>query len=237
MNIGECDNDEWWFWCHFSVLVLLVLTPIKFTLFRITRYTVLYTDEGTEQEEVEEEDIRPAPPDAEAVHLAASLGFPKGWKAVMKGKRYTITSPDGVDFKNKKAALVYLEQLSSMDGGDPPWRTSGHALLNKRVEYTSTHRMGSRQVFVKQTGTIKGWIASTDKDKQGEPGYISDQTGEPADLFHIVFDDEPHHPYAKLLIESMDMEENEVMESLLDSGGEDDAVSEPPSKRAKTDGS
>jgi hypothetical protein len=224
--------------CVIFLFCRLVLTLIRIRTVAI-RYTVLYTDEGTEQEEVEEEDIRPAPPDAEAMHLAATLGFPKGWKATTKGKRYTITSPDGIEFKNKKAAFVYLDQLSSMDGGDPPWRTSGHKLLNKRVEYTSTHRMGSRHVFVKQTGTIKGWISATDKDKQGEPGYVSDQTGEPADLFHIVFDDEPHHPYAKLLIESMDMEENEVMGSLLDGGGgdddDDDVVSEPPSKRAKTE--
>eukprot|EP00934_Nitzschia_sp_Nitz4_P008952 Nitzschia sp. Nitz4//scaffold192_size41448//24317//28613//NITZ4_007486-RA/size41448-snap-gene-0.53-mRNA-1//-1//CDS//3329540239//8942//frame0 len=41
-------------------------------------------------------------------------------------------------------------------------------------------------------------------------------TGEPANLFHVVFPDEPHHRYASHLLNSQDLEENEVSQNLLE---------------------
>lgn len=68
------------------------------------------------------------------------------------------------------------------DGGDdPPWRTEGHGYLRRRVRIANED--GSTSI-----GTVVGWIADTDTDKEGEPGFCDDE-GNPACLFHVRFED------------------------------------------------
>lgn len=35
--------------------------------------------------------------------------------------------------------------------------------------------------------------------KNGEPGFVS-ESGKPANLFHVEFDDDPNHPYGEYLL-------------------------------------
>ena len=94
---------------------------------------------------------------------------------------------------------------------DPPWRLTGHELIGQEVVLSQTHKVsGKRSVTVEQTGTVAGWIADTDTDRNGEPGYVCEATGKPANLFHVTFKDQPGHPHAKYLIDFQDMEEDEV---------------------------
>ena len=53
-------------------------------------------------------------------------------------------------------------------------------------------------------------------DKEGNPGFVSESTGEPADLFHVVFPDQPHHTYAAFLLAEQDLEGYEVEANLLE---------------------
>ena len=187
-------------------------------------YTVHYTDDDSTQADVKERMIRLAPPDLEAEELATALGLPAGWKATMNAKRYTIISPDGQHFRTKKSALDFIATMEDA-AGDPPWRTSDHEFIGLRVKYTSQHKPSARRTIdVVQVGQVTGWISETDVDRHGDPGYVNDRIGMPAALFHVIFNDEPGHPYAKYLLHSIDAEEEEVLEMLMD---------EPPSKKAK----
>jgi hypothetical protein len=198
-----------------------------FVFFFLFSYTVFYSQDGSTQEDVKEKKIRLAPPDAAAFHLATTLGFPEGWRAVYGAKnRIQFYSPDNVHFKAKKAALEHLAALEEAD--DPPWRSGGHELVGRRVEYRIEHRLsGKRKVEIRQLGTVSGWISEEDKDRKGEPGYICEATGKPVNLFHVVFDDVPGHPYAKEMLDFQDMEEGEVRSILVD-----EETVEPPSKSA-----
>jgi hypothetical protein len=62
--------------------------------------------------------------------------------------------------------------------------------------------------------SILGPFPST---QDGNPGFVSERTGQPANLFHVVFDDDPNHPYASQLLDTQDMEEYEVLDCLLPS--------------------
>jgi len=98
------------------------------------------------------------------------------------------------------------------------------------VIYVQEHKPSSRRtVTIEQVGTVVGWISETDVDRAGEPGFVSERTGEPARLYHVAFEDEPHHPYASLLIQEQDFEEYELLECLLP---EDEAG--PQKKKART---
>lgn len=196
------------------------------------RYTVLYSKDGTTQDDIRENKIRHVQPDAAAFHLATTLGFPDGWRAVYGTKnRIQFTSPDHVHFKSKKAALEHLAAMEE-EAEDPPWRTDGHELIGQRVEYVMEHRLSeTRKVELRQWGTVTGWISETDTDRNGEPGYLCQDTGKPACLFHVEFDDDPGHPYRSELIDFQDMEEAEVRNMLVDDG--DDEAVEPPAKRLK----
>jgi hypothetical protein len=187
-------------------------------------YTVHYTEDETTQSEVAEEDIQPR--DDPSV-LAVELGFPDDWKATRKGARYILQAPTGEKFTTKKAAMKFLKASStpekdpkhqeSEDAGDPPWRTEGHELLGRSILWTVTHKVsGTRRIKVEQIGAIEGFIASTDLDKEGNPGFVSDMTGKPADLFNVVFKDDPNHPYAHHLLASQDLEEHEVRDALIE---------------------
>ena len=192
-------------------------------------YTVHYTEDDSTQSDVEEVDIKPG---EDPSMLAAELGFPNDWKAARKGARFVFTAPTGERFTTKKAALKFLKEqcqtqpAAEEDEGDPPWRTEGHEFLGRRISYTSTHKVsGTRRIKVEQEGTIVGYIDEKDLDSQGNPGFISESSGKPANLFHVVFKDDPHHPYAQHLLTSQDLEEFEVLECLLEET--------PKSKRGK----
>jgi len=185
-------------------------------------YSVFYPEDDATQDEIEEFEIRPG---EDPSALAVQLGFSSDWKATRKGARYVLTAPTGERFTSKNAALKFIksqeeEKLSQEvvdDMGDPPWRTSGHEWIGRQVSWVSEHKVsGTRTVTVEQVGTIEGYIKSTDVDKEGNPGFISESTGKPADLFHVVFPDQPHHQYASFLLNSQDLEEHEVLENLFD---------------------
>jgi len=187
------------------------------------RYQVQYGADNSKQSGVDEDLIqaREAKAAKPPSKTALEIGLGEEWEAVCtSGNRWKITGPGGELFKSKKAALeVYAKIASSekeMADGDPPWRTTGNDLLGRRVRWSTDHAVSTRRsVTVEQNGTVKGYIGETDVDQAGEPGFVSDRTGKPARLFHIFFDDEPHHPYASFLVQSQDLEEYEVMDCLL----------------------
>lgn len=137
--------------------------------------------------------------------------------------------------RNSKGKVNYSEDdpeeggggaANDLSEGDPPWRTTGHEYLGRRLRSSTQHqKSATRTVTIEQVGTVVGWIADTDVDTSGEPGFISEKSGKPANLFHCVFDDEPSHPYFSLLVEAKDFEEFEVAEALIEE--------EPSKKKAK----
>ena len=140
-------------------------------------YSVLYAEDGATQDEVVEEDIKPG---ADPSVLAVELGFTDEWKATKKGSRYTITAPDGWSFTSKTAALKYMKKLRG-DGStkkkhkkeevvdtteDPPWRTSGHPLIGRKIMWSSEYKASAtRRIKIEQEGTIVAYIDAGDKDR------------------------------------------------------------------------
>mmetsp|Transcript_3132 Transcript_3132/g.8480 ORF Transcript_3132/g.8480 Transcript_3132/m.8480 type:complete len:386 (-) Transcript_3132:451-1608(-) len=196
-------------------------------------YSVIYHGDDATQDEIAEEDIRPGEDPSE---LAVSLGFDASWSATRKGSRFVIAAPCGTVFQSKKAALKHFRDLARKaagdtaggtkkrkadekaveDTGDPPWRFEGHDLIGRKIAWTFQHRASARrQITIDQIGLIEGYIDESDTDKGGNPGYISEKTGKPANLFHIVFDDNPGHPYAQYLLHETDVEEYEILDILL----------------------
>ncbi len=169
-------------------------------------------------------------PDADGLHLAAEMGLPEGWTAFAASKsRFSFLSPDGTErFTSKKAVFAHIDKLDSFkilpnsseeddnhndasgvvlpiapaESEDPPWRTDGHEYLQYRVNYEI-----SPGEFIK--GTVTGWISKDDVDKEGNPGFISEKYGEPADLFHISFD-------SNAPIASQDLEDFELKNLFID---------------------
>ena len=172
---------------------------------------------------------------------AKEIGLPSGWSAYNRGNaKWTIKSPEGKSYKSKKAAFAAagldipaerrkkastpkkrkIEEEGGEDGdnttdnvdldeGDPPWRTSGHQYLARRVRWTPPPDGGvASQPSV---GTIVGWISEKDVDSEGNPGFSSSVTGNPANLFHAVFEDF-----------SQDLEEFELEECLLEEEDDDE---------------
>lgn len=131
--------------------------------------------------------------------------------------KWTFKSPDGQTFDSKKKAFaaagaemtdapkskrgrkrkatqeeeVEAETMADpaiVDEGDPPWRTTDHTFLSRRVRWTPpVDNLDLPHEPV--VGTIVGWISDTDVDSEGNPGFESSTTGLPACLFHVVFDD------------------------------------------------
>jgi len=145
-------------------------------------------------------------------------------------------------FPAKKSAMTFLTQngnnvngensqvATQKDEGDPPWRITDHEFLGRLIRWTQEHAVTARRTIkVEQIGRVVGWISETDVDQAGEPGFVSEKTGQPAKLFHVVFEDEPHmHPYASYLVESQDLEEFEVEQTLIP---EDEVPSKKQRKR------
>ena len=135
---------------------------------------------------------------SEQLAAAKDAGLPRGWAVIKEGDySHIMKDPEGKTYKTKKAAFnaAYPETTSGrkrkaatveeevveeevvVDEGDPPWRTTGHKYLSRQVLYSGN------------TGTVTGWISETDVDSNGEPGFVSSETGKPARLFHAIFDD------------------------------------------------
>jgi hypothetical protein len=68
--------------------------------------------------------------------------------------------------------------------------------------------------------------------QNGNPGFISESTGKPTNLFHVIFEDQPSHPYASILLDTQDFEEYEISDKVIP---EDVAAAkeEPKSKKSK----
>jgi hypothetical protein len=100
------------------------------------------------------------------------------------------------------------------DEGDPPFRKTGHNYLGKTVKYKYCPD-GEDGVEIVQRGIVKGWLDSTDVDSSGNPAFISELTGQPGVLFHIVFkvEKELNKKYgADLLLDYVDIEQWELEE-------------------------
>jgi hypothetical protein len=200
------------------------------------RYQVQYGFDHSKQSGVEEELIKPRDLVKDPATTALELGLGQGWEAVESGgKRWKITDPEGVSYKSKTAALKAYKLVVStekeMEGGDPPWRTVGSEYLGRRVVWTTKHAASARRtVDVDQIGTLTGYISETDVDQSGEPGFVSEKTGKPAKLYHVAFDDEPSHPYASYLVQSQDLEEDELLECMVP---EDNSAKSPAKKKAR----
>lgn len=201
------------------------------------RYSVHYPQDNTTQAQVIEEDIQLMD---DPYQVADDMGF-SGWQAKLSGKKWKFISPDGKTFTSKTSAMKHKKQLvkeeaeddkpkqPELSDGDPPWRIVGHDYLGRRVKKTSQHqKSATRTVTIEQVGSVVGWIADTDVDTNGEPGFVSERTDKPANLFCVVFDDAPSHPYASLLTQSQDLEEYELEMCLLPPD------EEPPQKKRKT---
>lgn len=207
------------------------------------RYQVHYAADKSKQSGVPEEFIRFATGSGSSKknqgvdpeELAIKLGFGEGWQAEAKGgNRYKITDPNGKVYTSKTKALEAIanDTANSVrgDDGDPPWRTEGHEWIGRKVirrhEQAVTAR---RKVTVIQQGTVMGFIAATDVDKAGNPGYRSEKTGEPAPLFHVVYEDDPNHPYPSYLIDFQDLETAEIQEMLEGDAVDDGKPANPTS--------
>lgn len=99
---------------------------------------------------------------------------------------------------------------NTSEEGDPPWRTSNHKYLGRRVRYQFP---GSDEGM--HDGVVKGWIADMDVDTEGEPGFVSEQSGKPAALFHVRFD------VNRCPFSSQDLEEFELVKCLTAVNRED----------------
>ena len=190
------------------------------------RYQVQYTVDRSKQSGVEEVNIRERVNDEKSPQqLAEDLGLSEEWEAYYKGKnKWRIVSPDGDVYTSKKAALeAFVDQPK--EEGDPPWRTTGHEYLGRQVQWSTEYSVSARRkVQLDQTGTVVGWISATDVDTAGEPGFVSERTGQPANLFHVKFEDDPHHPYSKHLLQSQDLEEHELLEVIVGEVATDETV-------------
>ena len=196
------------------------------------KYQVYYPVDSSKQGGVEEHLIRFLPAEMDPDVKAAQLGLGEGWKAFAMGyNHWKIVSPDGETYKSKKAALEAYNAataVAAVDEGDPPWRLAGHDFLGREVKWVTQYKVSARRtVELEQIGIVTGWISETDVDKDNQPGFVSDQTGKPAALFHVKFKEDKGHPYAAQLLTEQDLEAFEVLENLLPE------VAEPVAKKAR----
>lgn len=214
------------------------------------KYWVLYPLENSTQSNVPEEDIQLRDDPAK---VAEDLGLDGGWLAKPgKNGKLKFSSPDGKTFTSLNSALKHKKKLDNPssaaakdnkkskqakkpvgdqlpDDGDPPWRATGHEYIGRQALMTITvQKSATRAITIEQVGKVIGWISDTDVDKNGEPGFCNGETGKPAKLFHVVFEDDPHHAYASSLIDRQDLEEYELEKLLLP------VEDEPPKKKQKT---
>ena len=166
----------------------------------------------------------------EAIARAKELGFPIGWTARLKSNnRYDIRSPnDSHKFKTKRAAFDFLEEnphlvteeksyvqkdnplKAEADDGDPPWRREGHKYIGKTIKYAhqmnSSKKKSSKVTYLHHHGTITGWLSETDVDSEGNPAFLSERNGKPAQLFHISFSPETNNGLLFVDLEGYEVE-------------------------------
>jgi len=180
------------------------LRHIRFFLYydESSRYDVHYTVDDAIQSDVREEKIRASTKTKKkkkSAPKAAPKAAPKTTPTPKKqgGKKRAADSssgattpapkkgrgrPSGSKKKNKVEAQEESPANTSMDDisldeGDPPWRITGHDFLSRKIKWN------------RKIGTVVGWIAETDVDSEGNPGFVCSKTGDPAHLFHAAFDD------------------------------------------------
>lgn len=147
--------------------------------------------------------------------LAADMGFPAGWSvSEKKNSNFVIYSPGRKKrFTSKRSAYeaAGLEMppsskkariIAYAEEDDPPWRIDGHEYMGRQVLIRPE---GATEEL---KGTVVGWIADTDVDRAGEPGFISTKTGQAAFLFHVSFDSDA-------AVESQDCEEYELIDNFV----------------------
>ena len=127
---------------------------------------------------------------------AAGLDIPNETHKNGKGRKRK--TPDMEDAEESPATETIVDE------GDPPWRTTDHPYLSRRVRWTPPEDNPDLPHEI-SVGKVVGWISETDVDSEGNPGFESSRTGEPAPLFHVMFDDF-----------EQDFEEWELVEIFLD---------------------
>jgi len=68
-------------------------------------------------------------------------------------------------------------------GGDPPWRTTVHRYLQRKVIWTPPRGNKDRLPCQPFIGTIVAWISENDKDSEGNPGFVCTRTKMPDPFF------------------------------------------------------
>lgn len=129
-------------------------------------------------------------------------------KARTAGRSRKAAKVVNKDLMEEEEEEGVVEEADDIEEGDPPWRLEGHEFLQRRVRF-------EREGGTGQFGTIIGWIADTDVDKEGEPGFISDMTGKPACLFHVKFDEEELAEGGEDHVASQDLEEYEFVDHFV----------------------
>ena len=113
-----------------------------------------------------------------------------------QGNRKVAKSPTKKTTPASNKKVKEDEFWEEEEGDDPPWRITGHEFIGKKIDVDSN------------IGLIVGWIAETDVDKNGQPGYVSESDGKPAALFHVQFE-------TNSVLETQDFEEFEGLNYLL----------------------
>ncbi|EJK74282.1 hypothetical protein THAOC_04048 [Thalassiosira oceanica] len=173
------------------------------------QYSVHYHLDDTTQTGVRENKLRPSAKAAKKKAAAArkkasskaksakskSAKSKSDMKSKSKGKK-SDPKKKKADAKKKtkketpKKAVVAEEEPEEADGDlddDPPWRTDGHEHIGRRVRWTPPPDFDGGGGPVE--GTVTGWISETDRDSEGNPGFVSERTGRPASLYHAEFDE------------------------------------------------
>eukprot|EP00956_Cyclotella_meneghiniana_P029467 scaffold71398_cov41-Cyclotella_meneghiniana.AAC.1 len=155
---------------------------------------------------------------------AAAAGCKKCKKEHETGVKTTKSHDVNCPRRRKSSNTIDPSVDEPLEEGDPPWRTRGNAWLGRRILYNpetanNEIRSCSKYKFYNDTtthqiavtpssaikGTIRGFISDRDKDSNGEPGFTCSRSGQPANLFHVVFD-------AKSWLLYKDFEEWEIKE-------------------------
>jgi hypothetical protein len=121
--------------------------------------------------------------------------YDQGHRKVAKSPTKKTTPASNKKVKRTRAPKED-EFWEDQEGDDPPWRITGHEFIGKKIDVDSN------------IGLIVGWIAETDVDKNGQPGYVSESDGKPAALFHVQFETNSN-------LETQDFDEFEVLNYLL----------------------
>jgi hypothetical protein len=139
-------------------------------------------------------------------------------------KRVKRSSPEKKEEGEEVAKREGIKSSSQDDGeassievedeGDPPFRKTGHKYLGRTVKYKH-YPQGEDGIEIVQCGIVKGWLDSSDIDSNGDPAFISELTGAPGVLFHIVFKAEKQlnkRYRAEMLLDYVDIEQWELEE-------------------------